>query len=500
MNCAGGRVAGTSRPWRGAGRIFRIRFPSMTMSTSDCTVGPVPSQSFPAWTITRPEGISRPPGQVERHAGGRAALAGDGAQLAVGQVEQGLRVTAPGRRVGDLEVDLPRLSGGDAVLVHGPDPQGALHDEGHRRAVGGVDRSVLAPRADRLERRGLGVGQRARGHVHGEDLARPLAEAAGVGLEGGDREGLAVLEPAGLRGREQSGRSSGGRPRWRCRARRWRRSGPGRRAAMPSGDQAEDTSAPTMELTRCSCPGLEIEHVEVLGPGLVRGVGDALPVRRPGGVALVVAVAGELLGLLADPHHPELVQGLEDHPGPVGRERRARRCPSPDASRRESKSNCFRGSARAAAGSAAENAISSVLPPDDVRDPHLAVGRVEQPVRREPGDVEGEHVGAGAHLLAGHHEGALVGRELLVRHPRPVGRHHRRVEPEAGGRGDQGPGVARAASIAWMVVPTAPVPADEDDLLSVRGPARLELVRRARSSTGSAHPWRRPPPRCRRCR
>ena len=39
------------------GRILLIRLPSMTMSTSDCTAGPLPSQSFPAWTITRPEAI-----------------------------------------------------------------------------------------------------------------------------------------------------------------------------------------------------------------------------------------------------------------------------------------------------------------------------------------------------------------------------------------------------------------------------------------------------------
>ena len=358
------------------------------------------------------------------------------------------------------------------MLIHWPDPQRALHHEGDGRAVRSVDRSVLPAGAERFERRGLGVGQRARGHVHGEDLARALAEPARIGLERAHRHGLAVLEPARLRGGKERGDDLPDRPRCDVHREggavlvleRQLRSvrGPGR------GDlRSDDGGHPGLGATG------EVQNVEILRASLVRGVRQALAVRRPGGVALVIGVVGQLLRLLSDLHQPQLIQGLERHLGAIWRER------GPDDALRLSRPMGVEVELLPRILRALEpirrregNLVGAA---PDGRDAQLAVGRVEQPVRREPGGVEGEYVGAGTDLLAGDHEGALVGRELLVRHADAIRRHHRRVQPESGGGGRQDAGVPgsihRLDGRAHRARPT-----DEDDLLAVGGPARLELV------------------------
>ena len=366
--------------------------------------------------------LIRPPGEVELDVAGAAAAARDEAKLAVGEIEKLLRVAAPGGRVGHLGVDAHR---GAAGTVDRTDPEIALHHQRHRGAVGRIDRSVLPARAQRhvlpLARCAPGgvVGERAGCHVDGQDLAGAFAKAARVRLQRADGDGVPEIRPGRLAGREEV---QGGRV---GRRRAHRVHGARVEVVVESGavlvleGELRSVVRPGGRYLRAPEPGHgllvpgargRIVDVDLHDSVLVGRVGNLGAVRRPGRVALVVAVRGDRPRLLAVLHHPDLVQRLEsDAPG-VGRERGAHDAhhlelgsgvevvPLPGvrvAGDREG--GLERDVGRAAA---------------DGADLDLSVRRVEEPCGgrlREPDRIEGEDV------VARPHPGGRARRQIL--HP-----------------------------------------------------------------------------------
>ncbi len=160
--------------------------------------------------------------------------------------------------------------------------------------------------------------------VDGEDGAGAFAEALGVGLDGGDGDGLSVGGEGGAAWEEGQRCEGLGGCRWRRRRVRvapvWSWNAMSLAVGRPGGHDLGGLAGGDLLVGRGVWGG-DVVEVDVLDAVAVGDVGEGLAVGRPGGTLLVEGVVGEGDGRAADGHEVELVEGDEGDLLAVGRER-----------------------------------------------------------------------------------------------------------------------------------------------------------------------------------
>ena len=269
------------------------------------------------------------PGRLPRqiHGDGRDELRGarDHLELAIVQVEQLGRIARPGGCISGFVVQLDGGAGGLTVRIHRHGVEQVVHHEGHLLAVGRVDGAVLRPRGDGLKRRRREELRLAGDNVHGEDGACAFAEALRVGLDGGDRDRLAVGRKGGTAWEERGGRQRRGLAGGYIDEQR-------RAGLVLEGDELCVRRPRGHDLRALAgCKGFvsggvvagHVVQVDVLDAVLIRHVGERFAVGRPRRPLLEEGVAGQCNGRAADGHQVKLVERDERDLAAARRKRRS---------------------------------------------------------------------------------------------------------------------------------------------------------------------------------